>query len=211
MPRQAGLKPLVTATLKSLDWNVPAAAERLSPLGVSPEYVRQIAQENQKVTREVVTPAQPQERAQEKSEEKSGPVPDTLPIEELTPIEDDPVRAFLGAILPQNKVGLVRLRDTAIHNLQGRLDTGSVSNGHLLSLLRLVLEHEAALRALARPAIQLQQIDARQQTFNMGFLIDRLEGLDSEDLRVLAKQQPRMMKVIDHDPTPVVKDYDPKV
>lgn len=208
------LKPLIEETLKTVGGNVSAAHERLRSLGVSLEYIRQV---NQAMSPPNIPSRTSNEEAPERPElEKQGPVQEPAPpgelttLDELQAIQDDPIRAFLGAIIPQNKVGLMRLRDTAIGNLQGRLDRDGVSNGHLLSLLRLTLEHEAALRALARPAAQLVVNDQRTQNVGITYLVDRLEDLDSESLAVLAKQQPRMLKNI----SPKVidaRDYEPKV
>jgi hypothetical protein len=229
MAQRDGLKQIIQDTLKLTGGNVTASYERLSGLGVSQEYVRQVAQEM--ATEEKTWPVPgtgPQGEAVFPPEDDDSPRPqpesitiipeddeepeptDLQSLDELSAIHENPAKAFLNAIIPQNKLGLMRLRDTAIGNLQQRLDRDGVSNGHLLSLLRLTLEHEAALRALARPAAALIVQDQRTQHMDINFLVDKLGDLDGDALQVLAKHQPRVLRSVA--PTTIdASDYEPKI
>lgn len=167
--------------------NIEAVAQRL---GLSAEYVRQ------------------QAIAQGKTSRNVGPTPVTDPTA-LVPAETSDGKngssvqpslatlqqEFIGAILPQNTAGLVELRDTILEHLQAAAEIGAIPPRLQVSLLRLLLEHEAQLRAIARPALNLSVADHR--TVDMTVLVEKLEGLPTDALAKLSKG--KMPQIIDHE------------
>jgi hypothetical protein len=102
---------------------------------------------------------------------------------------------FLDAILPQNKDDIVRLRDTVLMNLFIAAENGSLPPRTQVSLLRLLLEYENQVRAIARPAMNLTVHDERK--VDMTVLVNKLEGLPTDALAALSKGG--KVDVIDHD------------
>jgi len=86
-------------------------------------------------------------------------------------------------VLPQNTHALLRLRDATITQVQAQVDGGGVHIDQLIRLLKVLLEHEAALRAIARPVIN-QNLSLTQHTQHLEItaLADKLQELLPEQM-----------------------------
>ena len=163
--------------------NIGATAQRL---GLSNEYVRQQARSHG-TTRNVGPPeAQPETAKALALVEASAEEKEVGPVQSLQ-------EAFLDAILPQNKDGVVELRDTLLGNLQDLAEDMALPPRMQISLLRLLLEYENQVRAIARPAMNLTVHDERR--VDMTVLVDKLDAMPTEALAQLSKG--KMPQIID--------------
>jgi len=161
--------------------NIGATAQQL---GLSDEYVRQQARKTG-TTRNVGPPEAQPETAMALVE---APVKE----KEVGPVQSLQ-EAFLDAILPQNKDSIVGLRDTLLTNLQDLAEDMALPPRMQISLLRLLLEYENQVRAIARPAMNLTVHDERR--VDMTVLVDKLDAMPTEALAALSKG--KMPQIID--------------
>lgn len=192
----SNLKQQIVAELRQ----TPDPATVAKRLGISSQYVNRIWNEMPKDVRNRAPEPPPQVQAQSPLEGRElvshpdqSPSPTVVPPNELLSPED----IMMQAIIPQNRDGIVGLRDGAINNLQDHLDDNSLAPSALLRLLGMILEHEAQLRAIARPAVSAISID-RSTTNIQQNLVARLGEMDDGVLRQLAGV-PTSLPIIDGD------------
>jgi len=87
----------------------------------------------------------------------------------------------------------VELRDTLLGNLQDLAEDMALPPRMQISLLRLLLEYENQVRAIARPAMNLTVHDERR--VDMTVLVDKLDAMPTEALAALSKG--KMPQIID--------------
>lgn len=103
------------------------------------------------------------------------------------PVPTSLTQELRAALLPQNREGVIALRDCVIGQLQEHLDAGLLPPTTLLRILRLMLEYENQIRAIVRPVAANVLVDQRTANIDLTVLVDKLSGLPHDALRLLAK------------------------
>ncbi len=160
----------ITEELHKTDFNYTLVADRT---GASLTYVKRVADSISPVSIVAVRDAARPDGA------SLTPAPLTAPL--VGQVEDH----FLSAVIPQNQEAFIELRDLTYEQLIQRVgEEDSLTPSLLIRLLRLLLEHEAQIRAIARPLATLN-VDQRRVSYNVQALIGKMEELPLDELRGL--------------------------
>lgn len=171
----------ITTELQRTNFNYALVADRT---GASLTYVKKVADGISPVS--VVTV---REAARPDGASLTQPAPTAPPVQ----VAED---SFLSAVIPQNQEAFVELRDLTYEQLIQRVgEEDSLTPSLLIRLLRLLLEHEAQIRAIARPIATLN-VDQRRVEYNVQALITRMEALPLDELRGLINAPKTLPPVI---------------
>lgn len=162
------LRERIASELELTQFNIPLVVDRT---GASETYVKRVADDIRPVT--VLSNRMP----------PTGSASLTQPASIAPP--EQAVDDFLASIIPQNQEAFLQLREATYNQLIQMVGSeNSLPPSLLIRILRLILEHEAQLRAIARP-IAAVSVDQRSVTYNIQSLVQRMDQMPLEELRGL--------------------------